>query len=261
MAIGHLLLHWRKKNVETPVGFVADFCPICRDIRSFRLMRMGIAMSFVEIPLGQGKEVGHYIECTECKVPFWAEEQKYSFVAEANQPDIDLLVETTNLPLRFAYANRLELEGELRKRTARLSRDIRTSLLMEPLIALSLMVEKRFADSGRIDAQSSFGCLGTVVVVAGALFYSTRLRGPAQDRALVVMGILLAIGVGYNLLQLHDAPGRFVKTEVARTAARALKPLGPSRTELEDCLKKCRQMDLRIGKVLKPEWLWAKLRG
>jgi hypothetical protein len=260
----HLLLHLllpREKRYETRLGFVADFCPICRAIRPFRLSETGRGKTVAGLESGRKDVDAHYIQCLECGVFLWTKDSNYSYVAEAYQPDLDLLVETTNLPLRFAYADRLKLEDQLKKGAARLSPEGRSALLMEPLTALASTVEKRFTDFGRLDTPSALACGGTVAVAGGLFFYSSRyLGGSAQDRGLVIAGIAFALGIAYSLLQWQLAPARFVKTQVAPMAARALKPLGPSRKELEDCLAECRQMGLRIGKVLKPEWLWTSLQ-
>ena len=252
--IAHLILllaHRRKGPFAKRLGYVADFCPICRDAQAFRLTEFGV-----------GEEVkGHYMECEECGALLVTRENKYSFVAGTRQPDLELLIQTTHPSLRFAYADRLKLEGELKKGKARLTVAERHRLMLEPLTALSYMVDRRFADATRLDTPSSFGCGLTAAITMGLFIFSTvRLRGQSQDQGLWLALIALGLGFIFSVYQLHRAPFRFVRKRIAALAGRALRRLGPGRKDLEEALGQCRQMNLRIGKVLKPDWLWLSVQ-
>jgi hypothetical protein len=39
----HMAVIWGRKKVERKLGFVAEFCPICRTPREFEVSRVGIA--------------------------------------------------------------------------------------------------------------------------------------------------------------------------------------------------------------------------
>src|SRR5258706_9118781 len=40
---GTMFIIWGKKRVTKSLGYVADFCPLCRDVRTFELVRVGLA--------------------------------------------------------------------------------------------------------------------------------------------------------------------------------------------------------------------------
>lgn len=256
-----MFLHFRKKRVEKRLGFVTDFCPICRDVRAFRLIQVRVAMSFNEVPLEKGALAGHQIECVDCQIRMAASPERYRAVEKEYPLGLDWLVERTFPDLRAQYSGRLKLENDLRKGRPTLLPEQREKLLLEPFLILSPMVDERFADPTRMDLQSSLGCGLTVLLGGGLFFYSAKyLRGRAQDHALLVWAIVLGLGIFYSLLQLHLAPSRFVKRKIGLMTARALKPFDPSRKEIESCLQKCRDKKLRIGKKLKAERLWLQIR-
>jgi hypothetical protein len=260
----HLLVHLfmpRESSIETRRGYVADFCVVCRDLRAFSLMEMDSKRTVAGMRTRGDEVLGHYIRCMKCGAELASTDMRYSFVAEEIQPDFELLIATTYPVLRKKHAARLELEGDLRRGKTRLALEERRKLLIEPLIALSSMVDRRFAEPNRIDARMSLACGGTLLITI-ALFCIGEfyLQGAAQTWALRLMGMGLAFGIGYSLLAMTDAPLRFVKIRVAPLAGRALKPLGPGRKEIEECLEECRRMELKIGTALKLDWLWTNLR-
>jgi len=47
-----MFIVWGKKRVERKQGMVADFCPICREVRAFTLIRLHCKESPPELPDG-----------------------------------------------------------------------------------------------------------------------------------------------------------------------------------------------------------------
>ncbi len=64
------------------------------------------------------------------------------------------------------YAARLELEKQVRRSRSALSGEEYKRFLMEPFALLNPQVEERFAKSTEMDKQSSFGCLGTILIAS-----------------------------------------------------------------------------------------------
>jgi hypothetical protein len=253
------LLHWGKKQVEKREGFVADFCPICRGFRAFRLTRIGRALAFNEVPLSQGTLVGHVKTCCECGLRSWVSDGRYRGSEPRDERGLEFLIERTLPGLAAEFAQRLGLEEELKRGRLDYSSCPRQELLMEPFKVLTPMVDEFFQGPARVDAPSGLACLGTLAVTLGLfIFSSVHIRGPAQDRALVGVGLVLLLGIAFSLYQLHRVPFRRVKRQAVPLAARALRPLQPSRREIEECLRQCGKSWL--GKAMKPDHLWAKLQ-
>jgi hypothetical protein len=253
-------LHFGRKRVDKRLGFVADFCPICREVSAFRLMQVSNVRHFNYVPLGKGNVVGDYIQCAECRSRFWIDPARYSGTEKSWSQNTGALVIRTFPGLYNIYRDRLALEAKVKSAPNSLTAAERKELLLEPFFALSAMAEERMGESTRFDTRSSIGCLGTVVLAGGLFFYSAaRLSGKDQDHALIIMLIIGGAGLAYTLLQFHLGPARYINQTIAALLARALNPLAPRREELEQSLERCRAERLAIAK-LKSERLWSILK-
>ena len=53
-----MFIVWGTKRTERKQGLVADFCPICREVRAFQLIRVGLASlvhTFIQMHLGPAR--------------------------------------------------------------------------------------------------------------------------------------------------------------------------------------------------------------
>ena len=58
-----MLFIWGKKRVERNIGKVADFCPICREVRMFQLIRVGVADHIYYVSFGEGYHTLQRMRC------------------------------------------------------------------------------------------------------------------------------------------------------------------------------------------------------
>ena len=255
-----MIFIWGRKRVERKLGKVADFCPICRGIRSFELTRVGMAGHIYYVSFSEGALVGHIITCDDCRVILSAEPTRYSCPQKDNNHDLESLVPFSFPTLKSVYGDRLEIEEQLKRAPGSISGELRNDFLIEPFEMLDYQVEARFANSSELDRPAGLGCLGTVLVGGGLFFGSAALRGPAQDKMLLAAVILVVMGTVYTFVQIHLAPKRFVKVKIAPVLAQALEPLQPTQAEIEDCVKRCASLGLKIGSSVKPGDIWAELQ-
>ncbi len=254
-----MYISWGTKQVERKRGWVANFCPLCREVRVFRLLRVGLATHINHMALGEGKLVGYVIVCETCGVRYSTSIDRYVAPAKKRPADIEALIEATFPSLRAVHADRLALEEKLKTSPAFLSPDQRRMLLLEPFVLMNPSVETRFKNSTQFDGPSGIGCLGTIIVGIGLFILSFSYRGSQQDKVLIIAAVVSGIGVAYTFLQLHLAPGRYVRTRLLPGLAGALRPLQPSRDEVDACLKTCKDRSLKIGKVVKLDVAWQRL--
>jgi hypothetical protein len=252
-------ISWGTKRVERKQGWVANFCALCRDVRAFRLVRVGLATHINHIALSQGKLVGHLIVCETCGLRYSTEIARYVAPVKKRPNDIEALIAATFPDLRVVHAERLAMEGKLKTSPAFLSAEQRQMLLLEPFVLMNPTVETRFKNSTQFDTPSGIGCLGTIIVGLALFILSFSYHGSQQDNVLIIAAVVSGIGVAYTLLQFHLAPGRYVRTRMMPGLARALRPLHPTREEIEACLKTCKDRGLKIGKILKPDAVWRDL--
>ncbi len=256
------VFYWGTRRTEKKQGLVAEFCPLCRDISAFRILRVGLASHVYAIPFGQGRLAGHVIECTACGLRLTADPLKYAlFAVESKVAPIPLgeLERLTYPTVRQVYAPRLALETQIRRTASVLTPEQRAQLLLEPFRLLNPRVEARYSTSLKFDRYSSLGCVGTLLFTFLLLSVAGTLLEPRATYLIVASLVFFGLGVAYTLGQLACAAGRFLHTEVVRALARSLDPLEPTPDELQGCLAKCKAASMKIGQKLKLPVLWAEL--
>jgi hypothetical protein len=254
-----MLIVWGQKRVERSRGNVADFCPICREVRAFQLIRVGLASHVYYISFGEGKLAGHIIRCSDCGVALSVDPTRYATTEKDSRVSLEALARDTFPNLREANAARLELETRIKQSRLALSGDEYRHCLMEPFALLNPQVERRFANSTELDRPAGLGCLGTVLIGAALFFGSMAVRGPMQDKILVAALVAVVIGTIYTFVQMHLGPGRFFRAKILPSLVRALKPLRPTRDDVAECVQHCKTLGLKIGKVAKVDEVWARL--
>jgi len=254
-----MFIVWGKKRIERKQGLVADFCPICREIRAFALIRVGLADHIYYVSFGQGKLAGYIIRCDTCGVALRVEPSRFTMAEKDPGAELETLIQRTFPRLRETLAGRLELEQRIKRSRSAVVGEKYRELIMEPFVVLNPAVERRFAASTQMDKQSGIGCVGTIILGAGLFFGSLAFRGPTQDRILITAAIIAGIGIIYTFVQLHLAPKRFSRAHVLPSLVKCLRPLQPTRQDLADCLERCKTLGLKIGQVVKVDELWAPL--
>src|SRR4249920_611033 len=88
---------WGTKIVRKPLGLVADFCPICRCVRAFRMSRVNLTDHLYFVAIGEGQVADFVIECTSCGVPQSTNPAKYTTAlpAEAATLAVEALAHST----------------------------------------------------------------------------------------------------------------------------------------------------------------------
>lgn len=246
-----MFIFWGTKTVIRKLGYVADFCPICRDIEKLQLSRVGLASHIYGASFGGGKLVGHQKKCLRCGTELQTDASIYKDIQKklpgASSMD---LVANTFPNIRQYYSERLSLEDQLTKRPAGIEAKTRASLIKEPFHLLAPTVEKRFSAT-HIDRYVGMTLLlslaGTILVanVFKVLFpFAMEYEGHA---------ILLALGIGIVAtgIQGLKSAGRYLKREVYPKIARSLRPLKPSQSELEAVFTELKRMDFKLAKKAK----------
>ena len=254
-----MLFIWGKKRVERNIGKVADFCPICREVRMFQLIRVGAADHIYYVSFGEGKLVGHIIRCSDCGVDLGVDPTRYTTTEKDSRVSLEALIRDTFPGLREKYAGRLELEARIKRTRSALSGDDFKRFLMEPFALLNPLVETRFAKSTEMDKKSGIGCLGTIVIGAAIFFGSLKFTGPTQDKILLAALIFVVNGTIYTFIQMHLGPSRYFRVKILPALVKSLKPREPTRDDIAGCVERCKTLGFKIGEVAKPDEIWARL--
>jgi len=251
-----MFIVWGKKLVHRKLGHVADFCPICRKPRAFVLRRVGSAGHLYYVTVSQGELVGYERTCVQCGTAFNAEPTHYATVAPKLLP-LPELARQTFPDLEQAWKDRLDLERQLRSDPHALHADDRKALIRSPFLLLSPKVEKRFA-STHFDKEVGIAALAALgLMIAGP----ATVRAVAPDAADLAVLVCMALGVLLVIVQIALAGGRFMRREVLPVLAKCLRPLQPTRGELEAVLAELKTLRHQMATKLKLPELVAQIAG
>jgi hypothetical protein len=245
------MIVWGTKTVFRKLGYVADFCPICRAITALRVRRVGSAGHIYFVPFGQGELRGFEFTCEGCRhVSNRPPEQ--SFQPCSHYHSIDQLVAESNPTLEEDCGERLRLEKQILADPTGIPAEVRKELIREPFLRVSPMVEERFSSAGKVDARTGLALLAAFggVVLAGIL--ATDL---APNRVDVIVTAAALVGITIVAWAALGAGRRYFYRSVLPLLKCSLQPLRPSTEEVASTLNELRRQGHKIGSRLKPDWL------
>lgn len=248
------MIVWGKYSLTKYLGYVADFCPICRDIRNCRLLQMALINHIYFIPIGRKEIVAYRGICQECGYAINTDLNKYQAVVKSSTNEIPKLSRETFPNLTEYYADRLELEKQLKRDGgAFMPREERINLILEPFLLMerdvgeNLLGETKFENLG-IKSYISLGLAITFLLFA-CIFIN-----------LTIIFFLLSLGAFiYWLYQVFTYKSRWVEAKIYPKLVRSLKVIRPSKEELSECLKRLSPRMYHISKFVKVERLHTKL--
>lgn len=244
---------WGRRITRKRLGYVADFCPVCRVQRAFELQAVRSTRHVYYLSLSRGQIVGYERKCRECGTSFKANAAAYTSVSKTCQP-LEELKQLTFPTLDAATQEQLQLEERIRRQ--RLSSSERHALIKAPFLFLSPKVERRFS-STHID-----GGVGLALIAAIALLLGAPLAGKLlPDSGVIVFVIALAIGLALVIWQVVESGSRFMRKEIVPVLAKSLEPLRPTSEELQAVLGELKQVKQKIGRKLKASELIDRMNA
>jgi len=250
-----MLIFWGTKLVRKRMGFVADFCPICRSSQAFQLNRVGAVRHVYFLSFGSGKLLGHEIICQECKIALEADPLKYASISKKVLPANELY-ELTFPNIREVYKERLAFEEKLARKLEPLTAEERRKQIFLPFALLSAKVEDRLSAT-RIDKESFITLVGVIVFAVVAINISNHFFPESQPQVIlsaIVIGLVAFIG------QLALSGRRFMRKQIVPIIAKSLLPIQPTDDELKAAIMEFKRAGHKIGKKLKPADLTSKMQ-
>lgn len=234
-----------KKLVYRKLGYVADFCPVCRAKRAFELKRVGSASHVYYISAGDGELVGFERNCVECGTSLRADPNIYASVSKTSD-SLEALTARTFPSYEVILHERLQLEERLKNEPSSMSTEERHSLIREAFLLLSPKVEKRFA-STHIDKEVALCLVGLLVLLfVGPL----ALHGLFPDSEGTLILVFFGLGLALVAWQGLQSGRRFMRREVLPKLAKSLQPLRPSDNEIHVIQTELKQLGHKIGSRL-----------
>lgn len=249
-----MFIVWGKKRVTTFLGYVADFCPICRSLQMFKIKRIGIAGHLYYVSFGEGELAGHIRTCAACNTDLNARPENYKELGKEELAPFQL-ASLTFPNWAQAYAARLAVEKELSSPFGKLPSHVRQALIREPFELLSPKVETRFASS-QIDGRTTLAVLAFFVLLGIATWISEKF--PASSELLFSAAVISGLStIGVAVYQIRE---RFFREKVIPQLSTSLRPLKPTAAELDAALNEMKSAGHKIGKKLKLKWLLGALQ-
>ena len=254
------MLIWGFKLVEQRLGYVADFCPICKEISALDVYSVRRVAHAYYLRLGKGKLVGYIGKCQACGTSIPVDPKKYSKFLDRPGENIDALIEQTHPQVMLEISDRLEIERRIKFHEP-ISLEQRRQLLMEPFVLLAGRVEKVFRQVPW-EKETKIGCLVLflLMMIAGCVTLVWTEDAPGLSLAMGILWILLiGIGVLYVFVEAFLTPRRIVRREIVPLLAKTLAPLRPTRDELDHVLQVLKRKGWKIGKVVKAEKVYMEV--
>lgn len=241
-----MFIVWGRKIVRRKLGYVADFCPICRKPATFELQRVGSAGHIYYISAGQGALVGFEKQCTKCHTSLNAEPTHYTSVADKKLA-FPALVAQTFPKLHEALKARLDLEEQIRLAPATISPEDRHALIRHPFLLLSPKVEQRYAAT-HLDLEIVLAFVGAIFLMIIGVAVAKKVALDYEGPALLVFIVIGIVMVGW---QLALSGRRYMRKHIIPVLAGSLKPLKPTSRELQTTIDELKRLGHKMGSKLK----------
>ena len=245
-----MFIVWGRKIVRRKLGFVADFCPICRAVTAHRLGRIGSAGHVYYLSFGEGRLVGHERTCQHCKTTSITEDSRYGR-PEKKLAAVEMLIIKTFPTIRTHYADRLALENRIKLGPANVTAEERSALIASPFLVLSHMVEQRFAHT-QIDRYGALAIGGAIAMLLATCAIANRFAPVLLPEMVLTVFV---VGLALVIWQIVAGSKRYMSEEIVPRLATALRPLRPSSEEIRGVLAELTAHKHKLGKKLDPTLL------
>jgi hypothetical protein len=253
-----MFITWGTKVVKKRLGRVADFCPICRDLRPFDITKLDSFSHIYGIPVSHGATLGFRRRCERCTIELDDEADAHEYYSRDRDASVGTLMATAGPRLRERMRHRLAQEKCML--AGGLSKEERAELLMEPFLCLNAWTDGqgRAVEKDRASTRCLLGALVLPILIL-CLSESTRLLSVETERkAAIVAGIAFLLAALYLRATVH---GRFARRVLIPRLAETLGPLRPSNVELDKTIGLLKNKRLRIGKAVNPRTLFEAIHG
>jgi hypothetical protein len=119
------------RPVSHPLGYAADFCPICRKLTTITVSKVRVVPHIFFIPVGKGRALGFEQQCHSCGLKLETSREYFSAFAKSCRRPLEAIISETRPALPEIYADRIELERRLAADSSALTPEEREFLMRE----------------------------------------------------------------------------------------------------------------------------------
>jgi hypothetical protein len=126
-----ILLLWGRRLREKHLGYVADYCRVCRKILAFEVIEQRMANHIWFIPIERGRIVRNAEICSGCQTDCDCYLGRFKSVSRSARGPLDSLIERTQPNVREANKERLAVAELLTTGSDGIDAKARLHLMME----------------------------------------------------------------------------------------------------------------------------------
>lgn len=239
-----MFIVWGKKQRLDYLGFVADYCIICRQIQPFYVKEVGMVSHVYWIPHGAVDVLGHIGICEVCGISMGMDRKTYKGFAPDCDSGIEQLIDDTYPTIRQDLRERLELYERAKRCTAISSEDARESVILEPFIILAPLVQEKYGIDVALAPAAIVSCICTIILPIVLLV----IGGVTKENIwLVLSGTSFVSGIVITWLFQNRRRRSFFQTSILPALVHSLRELNPKIQEIDSALKICAAHRLKIG--------------
>jgi len=239
-----MIIVWGKKQKLKYLGFVADYCVICRQIQPLFVKEVGMISHVYWIPHGDVEVLGHIGICEVCGVSMAVNPQTYTGFSPDCDSGIERLIADTYPTIREYLRDRFELYERAKRHTAISSEDARMSMIIEPFQLLAPLVEEKFGRNPVLGSAAAASCVSTVFTPIGLFIVWCVTQGYIW---LILSGVAIVFGIALTCFLQARHRRSFIRKNFLPLLVRSLRELNPKIQEVDSALTSCASQGLKIG--------------
>lgn len=246
------------KEKKKKVGWVAEVCVFCRDIKPFRFIEVRSVAHLYYISLGAGKVKEHEIECRSCQQTWSAKLGDFDAVLKTVPQNIKTLIEQTN-PEALDELQEW-LESQERCQNGEGTPQERQEMIFMAIMAINPRVLQKVMTLG-LDRRDVISLLQMILLPIPLLYMGlSGSMSSGWSQAMIWSGIAIGvISLGFLMRSMSGRFSRFIRKELSGHLIDSLILFEPTRAELNIAHKKLIGQDFRVGKHLRMDWLYEDL--
>jgi hypothetical protein len=249
-----MLIVWGRKRVFSNEGFVADFCEICRELKGFKLRRVGSIFHLYGIGIGQNRLVGYQRCCETCKTSFHANIDRYKELVKKAE-SFEELQERSYPSLHQEFADRLKLEEKVKATSTLLTSQERHALIRAPFMLLVPKVDRLYY---RLHFGKGF-LIALTVTIGILILGPTLIQDISEEHSKFVFVAFLIPACMSIIWQIWMSGQNFLRSQIIPVLVSALNNLKPSESELQSVLLELKMANHKLGAKLKLKDLLTSL--
>lgn len=234
-----MIIIWGQQNNEKKLGYVAEYCTNCRQVRAVKILRVSRVWHVYYIPLGAGTVLGYDGVCRKCELRFGVSITGYPAFESDKNAELLPLAQKTN--------PRLLVGNEAVVAVWRRMSEIRAPFIKYDQMLIQHSLGGSGFDTGAVLAFLASFAVPITLVNLVSLFSLPPSAGPW----VTLIAIALLVG---GLIWTYDLsrkrPLRYFRSSLEAQLEKDVRLLAPTRAELEECIAGLRDYGYRIANLV-----------